>query len=204
MNQSSGPVLVTAASALRTWRRGRTACGVVGLSGTPVVWRYLVELGLAGEGRRGRAPALLACSQVPSSLRGRRESHRRGEQPGQRHPPAQQRSWPGGDADATVCAGGVCGLGVPRGLPRGGWGSDLGPLGSDQGLQATTAAGLNLPRAGVLKLAGSVDSPDLDALLGTTWEEMLSGRAAGPAGPAQPHCRPRASGGQVAERLSAL
>lgn len=90
---------------------------------------------------------------------------------------------------------------MPRGLPRGGWGSDLGPLGSDQGLQATTAAGLNLPRAGVLIFAGSVDAPDLDALLGTTWEEMLRGRAACPAGPAQPHCSP---GPEAGRRLGAL
>lgn len=54
-------------------------------------------------------------------------------------------------------------------------GRSLGPLGSDQGLQAA-ATGLVLPPNGVFELAGSIKlPPNLDALLGATWEERLAG-----------------------------
>lgn len=71
------------------------------------------------------------------------------------------------------------------------WGSSLGPLRSDYGLQASATAGFVLPPTGVFKLARGVNPPNLDALLGATWEDMLTGPAACLAGPAQSYCRPR-------------
>lgn len=84
-------------------------------------------------------------------------------------------------------------------------GSNLGTLCSDQGLQAAATAGFALPRAGVFKLAGSVNTANLDALLGATWEEMLTGPAACPGGPAQRHAGPgqRPAGGREAGRSAA-
>lgn len=116
-----------------------------------------MDLRLTGEGKEkgGRDPVLLACSSVRSSLPGRRQRHQQGRQSGQ------------GTPVATVCTGGG-----HRGIT---WlsgstyrGSNLGTLRSDQGLQATAAAGFALPPAGVFKLAGSVNTANLDALLGAT------------------------------------
>lgn len=120
--------------------------------------RYLVELGLTGEGRRGLQPALLACSQLTSTLLGGTGRVTR------------VRSQPG-PAPAELCVHQAA-RGVKGSAYRGG---SLGPLGSDHGLQAA-ATGLVLPPTGVFELAGSIKlPPNLDALLGATWEERLAG-----------------------------
>lgn len=81
-------------------------------------------------------------------------------------------------------------------------GSNLGPLSSDQGLQAAATAGLALPAPGLFKLAGAVDTPDLDALLGATWGRhgLPAGR---PDGPARPHCDLRPGAGREAVSAAA-
>lgn len=157
---------------------GRWGWGLLPWSG-----RYLVELGLTGEGRRGQDSALLACPRIASTLQEEEGGSRGVEAASAARSPfraarsPQQSSWPRGNATPAVYAGGGRGRGGP---PQGGRGiayrsSSLGPLGSDQGLQAA-AASLVLPRTGVFELAGSVKlPPNLDALLGAPWEEMLTG-----------------------------
>ena len=69
--------MVTGVSALDKWQ----ALGVMRMRGSPhsiTSGSYLVELGLAGEGRRGRDPALLTGPRIPSSLPKRRQGHQWG------------------------------------------------------------------------------------------------------------------------------
>ena len=164
---------------------------------------YLVELGVTGEGQRGGNPAPLAQPSLTSTLQGRGASAMGAASaarvhmavaPGvsQQQPPAPSRATP---PEATLFLGRGCIKSwAPQGQSGAYGGSALGSLGSNQRLQATAAAGLVLPTAGVFELAGSVELPtNLDALLGAPWEEM----PAGPGSPAQQDlpwqsCRPRA------------